>query len=100
MWQLNHRKEQAMKKIEKMTDEEMNQEVRDLVDRIIALQRQFSFVPGYRDKATAQECLGLTLSHYFEWGGQDIMQVAYEGLTDANFHTEASVIELLLDAED
>jgi hypothetical protein len=89
-----------MKSPESMTVEEMDAEVHQLMGRLIALQRQLSFVPEYRDKATSEECLGIAISHYFEWGGKHILEVCSEGLEDANFHSEASVLALLIEAED
>ena len=39
------------------------------------------------------EQLGREVSHKCSWDGCDIMTVAIEALTDANFHTESEILE-------
>lgn len=89
----------TLKPLEEMDEDEMSAEVHQLLDRIVALKRQVSFMPEYREKATPEECLGIALSQYFEWSSLPILKTCYEGLTDANFHSAASVLDLLIEQE-
>ena len=56
-----------------------------------------AFTPEYRKKATDAEALGLIIAWYFEWDGLKILETSREALEDANFHTEAEVIEKQID---
>jgi len=42
------------------------------------------------------EKMGVELSQKLEWNGFDILRVSVEALTDANFHTEAKIINDML----
>jgi hypothetical protein len=61
----------------------MNNKVKSLINEQIAQ----SFVKEYQDKATDEEGLGLIVSHYFEWNGDQIIKAFCEALEDANFHS-------------
>jgi hypothetical protein len=80
-------------------EEAQSERERELLNEVVEMIRRGSFVPEYQDKATREECLGIALSHYFEWNGMRILKTACEGLEDANYSSEASVLELLLDDE-
>ncbi len=71
----------------------MDEKTRADLKALIDAQKQKSFVPEYRDKATDEEALGLMISKYFEWDGLAVLKVTYAGLEDSNFHTENQTIE-------
>ncbi len=54
-----------------------------------------TFVDTY--EASEEEALGLVIAHHFEWDGCAIMRVFQAALEDANFHTEAAVVQEWLD---
>lgn len=64
-----------------------------LLGIVVAERRNESFVPEYQDKATSEECLGIAISHYFDWDGISIMKCFAESLTDANFHAERGIVD-------
>lgn len=46
--------------------------------------------------ASDEDALGLLISVHFEWDGVSILKTAISALEDANFHTEAALIEDML----
>lgn len=65
-----------------------------IIKNLLQEVKEKSFVKGY--KATDEEAMGLLISKYFEWDGTAIMKVAVNALEDANFRTEAEVINNLI----
>lgn len=63
-----------------------------LLNEVIDEIRQNSFVEGYKDKATTEECLGLAVARFLKWDSR-IFRTFYEALEDANFHRESAEIE-------
>ncbi len=61
-----------------------------LAELIDAQKRQSFTDPS---KARDEDALGILISQHFEWDGLAIMLVARAALEDANFHTEAAIIE-------
>lgn len=43
------------------------------------------------------EALGVELSRKCKWNGMDILEAAIAALTDANFHTEADILNQMAD---
>lgn len=43
--------------------------------------------------ASDAEALGLVIARYFEWDGLQILETSRRALEDANFHTEAEIIQ-------
>jgi hypothetical protein len=68
------------------------QAVKPLMDEIVKIIRNSCFIPEYQEQATVEECVGLAISKYFEWDTR-IFIAFKEALEDANFHTEASMVE-------
>ena len=65
------------------------------LDKLIKQQRKLSFTQPH--KATDLEALGKLVSKYTEWDGEGIYLVAYEALTDANYHAIAAKLKYLWD---
>lgn len=76
-----------------MEKEQVQSAIRPVLEQI----KRESFVPDY--EATDEEAMGMLLSKYFEWAGEPILQAAYYGLEDANFHTEARHVQSIIDGE-
>lgn len=66
-----------------MTTEE---KIKPLLEEVVKIIRQNSFIEQYQNKATDQECLGIAMAKYFEWDSR-IIKLAYEMFEDANFHS-------------
>lgn len=73
----------------------MSDQVKELLDQVVKLQTEHSFQKEYRDDVTAPEALGIALSQYFKWNGQQIFETASSGFEDSNFHTFNSDFEKL-----
>lgn len=58
---------------------------------VIERAKRERFTTGY--KATDAEALGLLIASYFQWDGVAILQTASRALEDANFHTDAAVLD-------
>ena len=65
----------------------MSDEVKELLDKVVKLQTNQSFQKEYRDDVKPTEALGIALSQYFKWDGQQIFETATSGFEDSNFHT-------------
>lgn len=65
------------------------------LDNLIKRQRKLSFTDP--SKSTDLEGLGILVSRYTEWDGEGIYVVAYEALTDANYHALAAKLKYLWD---
>jgi len=76
-----------------LESDEVKQELKPLLERI----KRTSFVKPYQ--ATDTEAMGMLISKFFEWAGEDIMEAAYYALEDANFHGEAKAVLDLLNGE-
>jgi len=63
------------------------------LDDLIKRQRMLSFTDP--SKSTDLEGLGILVSRYTEWDGEGIYVVAYEALTDANYHALAAKLKYL-----
>ena len=70
--------------------------IKDLMNQIVFVIRRRCFRPEYQAKATVEECVGIAISKYFEWDTR-IFTTFKEALDDANFHTEASKVDSLLE---
>ena len=46
------------------------------------------------------EGLGIALAQWAEWDGLKLMRVFYAALEDANFHTEAGMVQAMIEALD
>ena len=55
------------------------------LNELIQKQKKESF--GDPSKATDQEALGIMISQYFQWDGQQIFDCAYNAFEDSNFHS-------------
>ena len=76
-----------------MEKEQVQAAIRPVLEQI----KKESFVPD--DKASDTEAMGMLISKFFEWAGEDIMEAAYYGLEDANFHGEAKAVLDLMNGE-
>lgn len=56
------------------------------------------FMPDFQLAQTDETCLGMALSHFFQWDGVRIMDTAAEALEDANFHNEAAMLRGLVES--
>ena len=65
----------------------MNEEIKELLEKVVKLQTEESFQKEYRDNVKPSEALGVALSKYFKWNGQQIFETALSGFEDSNFHT-------------
>lgn len=65
---------------------------------IIETARKAIYTLEYQDKATDAEILGVILAKFFEWDGTKILATAVSGLEDANYHSDASEVQKLLDS--
>lgn len=65
------------------------------LDDLVKRQRMLSFTDP--TKSTDLEGLGILVSRYTEWDGEGIYLVAYEALTDANYHALAAKLKYLWD---
>ena len=65
------------------------------LDKLIKRQRKLSFTDP--SKSTDLEGLGILVSRYTEWDGEGVYLVAYEALTDANYHALAAKLKYLWD---
>lgn len=66
-----------------------------LANLINRAKREY-YTTGYR--ATDSEALGLLVSKYFNWDGEDILRTAESALEDANFHRQAAAVAEMADA--
>jgi hypothetical protein len=64
------------------------------LQEIINDGRKRFFTTGYR--ASNAETAGILMSQYFDWDGIQILEMAHAALEDANFHTEAGMVEAML----
>jgi len=64
---------------------------------LIEAKKKSVFVKEYQDKATDAETLGIMISQYYEWDGIKILETAFSALEDANFHTEATKVENMIE---
>jgi hypothetical protein len=66
------------------------------LQQLIESQKQASFI----DPSTASddEALGILVSNHYEWDGIGIMRAFAAALEDANFHTNARMIDDWIDA--
>lgn len=55
------------------------------LNELIQKQKKENF--GDPSKATDQEALGIMISQYFQWDGQQIFDCAYNAFEDSNFHS-------------
>jgi hypothetical protein len=63
---------------------------------LIQEQKRTSFTNP--DKATDTDALGILIAHHFEWDGIKIMETFFSALEDANFHTEAEQVLVMLES--
>lgn len=75
-----------------MADEQQELINKEL-DVLISAQIEKSFTCG----AQMTEGFGVLVSKYLRWDGVMISKVFIEALEDANFHTEASIVERIFD---
>jgi len=66
-----------------MNKEEMKVELKKLIGKV----RWESYLPEYRDKIPDEQVLGVMVSTYAEWDGDNIMKIFTSALEDANYHT-------------
>lgn len=64
--------------------------LREVIDR----RKAESFSDPSKVKDT--EALGIAIASFFDWDGVAILEVAVAALEDANFHTEAGLIDDML----
>jgi hypothetical protein len=70
-------------------------DINSALGKLIDRQRKLSFTQP--DKASQTEALGTMVSKYTGWDGEAIYVVAYEALTDANYHALAAKLKYLWD---
>ena len=61
-----------------------NQAMTRKVQAMLEEIKRESFSPGY--EASDTEAMGLLLSHFFDYDGEDILKAAEGALEDSNFH--------------
>lgn len=61
---------------------------------LINARKKKAFMPDY--DASDEEALGLVISSHFEWDGLAILKSLMYALEDANFHTEAALVEEMI----
>ena len=71
------------------------EEIISALHALLVRQRKLSFTQP--EKATVADTLGILVSRYTGWDGEAIYLVAYEALTDANFHALAAKLKYLWD---
>ena len=79
-----------------------NNEKEVLEDRITATLAPFIaeckkeiYLPAYQAKTSDAEALGVIVSKYFRWTGDDIIKAFLSALEDANYSTLVGQIEKL-----
>jgi len=75
--------------------EQEQADINSALGKLIDRQRKLSFTQP--DKASQTEALGTMVSKYTGWDGEAIYVVAYEALTDANYHALAAKLKYLWD---
>lgn len=55
-----------------------------ILKQLIEHKKKTSFVDGY--DASDAEALGLLISQYFKYDGEEIFNTLYNAMEDANFH--------------
>ena len=63
-----------------------------LLDRVVEIIRRNVFVKEFQDQATKEECVGIAIAKYCDWGSS-IFQVMFAALEDANFHGQNETVE-------
>ncbi len=71
-----------------MDSQQIQTQLRPILEQI----RKETFKPDYQDKATDEQLIGIMVSKFFEWGGNEIIQAALYSLEDSNFHGEVREI--------
>ena len=66
-----------------MNKEEMKAELKKLIGKV----REDTYLPECQDEASDEQVLGVMVSTYAEWDGDNIMQIFTSALEDANYHT-------------
>ena len=67
---------------------------KQMLEQVAKQQLKNSFIEGYpENEHTLREALGIAISHYCDWSGDDIMEIFFSALEDANWHTEAGIVE-------
>lgn len=62
-------------------------QVKEELTKVIEAKKDIAFIPEYKKLATDEEVLGLLVAQHLDWDGMAIMQVMFNALEDANFHT-------------
>lgn len=87
-----------MKNPEEMTVEERSVEIEVSLRRIIELQKLNTFIKQYQSQATNEETLGITLAHFFEWGGESLYKTFASALEDANYRAGSVLMDRLAES--
>jgi len=74
---------------------DMSDQVKELLDKVVKIQIEESFQKEYQPGISPAEALGVALSKYFKWDGQQIFETAVSGFEDSNFHTFNSEFQKL-----
>ena len=72
-------------------------EVQEVVKPLLAEIKERCFTKDY--EASDTEAMGMLLSKYFQYAGDDVLEAAYYGLEDSNFHGEAKAVLDLMNGE-
>ena len=70
------------------------QTAQKLLRPILDQLKKETFNPDYQAKDA--EALGILVSKFFEWDGSEVLAVAFSGLEDSNYHTEAAIIDRMI----
>jgi len=69
-------------------------DVQNQMELLVKTIKNTSFVSDY--SASDQEAIGMIISKYFEWDGLAILEAMGYALEDANFHTENSKVQEMI----
>lgn len=67
------------------TNKEVNMSIKEKLKQLISEQKKQSFTNP--QEATDNEALGIMISQYFNWDGEQIFKASYNAFEDSNFHS-------------
>lgn len=73
----------------------MEQIIKQLIEEV-----KECFESEYRNQVSDQEALGIAISKYFKWSGEDIFKTAQSAFEDSNYHTFNEKFEKIWNDED
>ena len=73
----------------------MMADINVLIDRVVTKTKDTVWLPECRNTVSDADALGVAVSKWAEWDGNQIAETFFAALEDANYHTERKkMIEL------